>query len=137
MNVIDRQRFRLVHDRARQLAAEAVRLAPDGWTVEVKPPSRTLDQNAIFHAICSDIAKARPMWAGIKMEADDWKALLIDGHAKATGGKGSRLLPDLEGRGLVQVRESSAAMNKARATSLIDYCIAWAIGQGITLRERT
>jgi hypothetical protein len=49
-----------------------------------------------------------------------------------------RLVPDLEGHGLVQLRESSARMSKGRASSLIDYVVAWATTQGIdiTVPER-
>ena len=88
--------------------------------------------------MCDDIAKARPVWNDMPMTADDWKQLLVLSHAVATDGGGVRLTKDLEGSGLVQLRESTARMSKARATSLIDYVIAWATAQGIqiTIPER-
>lgn len=124
--------FRLV-GRGRAAALDAVANAPDGWVVRVGPPRRSLDQSALFHALCAQIAKAKPEWAGIPMDAESWKALLVVSHAAATAEGGVRLVPDLEGSGLVQLRESTATMSKARASSLIEYVQAWAAGQGIEL----
>ena len=119
--------------RGRAAALDAVANAPDGWTVKLTPPKRSLDQSALFHALCGQIAKARPTWAGMPMDADDWKALLVVSHAKVTGGSGARLVRDLEGDGLIQLRESTATMNKARASSLIEYTQSWAAQNGIEL----
>ena len=101
--------------------------------VRIGPPRRSLDQSALFHALCGQIAKAKPEWAGLPMDADDWKALLVVSHAKATTDSGIRLVPSLEGGGLVQLRESTATMTKDRASSLIEYAQAWAAQNGIEL----
>lgn len=130
------QTFRMVHHAARDGAVRAVRAAPEGYVVVVRPPNRSLDQNAKAHAMFSDIAKAKPVWNGINMDAEDWKALLIVSHAVATkDGSPYRMVPDLEGSGFVQLRESSARMSKDRASSLIEYVTAWATSQGIQLRD--
>ena len=42
----DKRIYFLVHDVARKLAAAQCMLAPAGYSVEIKEPSRTLDQNA-------------------------------------------------------------------------------------------
>lgn len=130
------ERFRTVlgSETHRQLIGSKVATSPPGCVVTIDPPRRTLDQNALFHSLCGEIAKARPTWANIHMDAEDWKALLVMSHAVATQeGNGSRLVADLEGHGLVQLRESTARMNRARSSSLIDYTIAWATGQGIEI----
>ncbi len=134
----DRQFFRLVHDVARTRAIAAVKAAPMGMVVEIKTARRSLDQNAKFHAAVADIAKARPEWNGVHMDAEDWKALLVLSHAIATGGLDGqlRMVPDLEGKGFVQLRESTARMSKARSSSLIEYTIAWAATHGIVLHDR-
>jgi hypothetical protein len=116
--------FYLVHDTARRNACAAVMAAEQGMVVTIRKPNRTLDQNAKFHAMCDDIAKARPEYAGIRMDADDWKALLVLSHATATKGEGGklRLVPDLEGEGYIQLRESTARMPRCpRSSSLIEY----------------
>lgn len=115
--------FYLVHDTARRMACQAVNAAEQGMVVTIRKPNRTLDQNAKFHAAVDDIAKARPEWNGLRMDADDWKALLILSHAIATGGEGGslRLVPDLEGKGFVQLRESSARMSDLLCLQLCDW----------------
>lgn len=130
--------FRLVHPTARRMAADVLAKAPDGYVCVIRPPNRSLDQNAKLHSLISDIAKAKPVWNGVNMDDEDWKALLILSHAVATQGEGAatRLVPDLESHGFVQLRESSARMSKERSSSLIEYCMAWAVSHDVPLRER-
>lgn len=132
MNITERRKFVLGSETHRQFVGTLIATSQPGCVVTIDPPRRSIDQNALFHSLCGEIAKAKPEWSGIHMDAEDWKALLVCSHAVATQeGKGQRLVADLEGHGLVQLRESTARMNKARATSLIDYVISWATGQGI------
>lgn len=90
---------------------------------------RNLDQNAKFHAICSDLAKSDLTWAGRRRDADEWKALLVSGHAVATKA-GGEVVPGLEGE-FVSIRESTSQMNKTRASSLIEYAVAFCAAHGI------
>ena len=120
------------HNRA--AAVDAVKNAPDGHVVRIGPPNRSSDQNRIFHAIVDDFAKAMPEYHGVPMDAESWKSVLIVSFTKETAGGDIRLVPDLDGGGLVQIRESSARMSKARATALIDYAMAEAARLGVPLR---
>jgi hypothetical protein len=129
----DRRTFILVNDRVRANALDEVRRAPDGFVVTVSERTRSTDQNAMFHAICSDIAKSGFKFAGKPRAADVWKVLLISGHAAATG-DGNEVLPGLEGE-FVNIRESSARMGVRRAASLITYCLAFCDTNGIALTE--
>jgi hypothetical protein len=119
--------------QARQNAIEAVRTAPDGWSVTVKPATRSVEQNAKFHALCSDLAKARIVWAGKPRTATEWKVLLVSAHAVATKEQGE-IVPGLEGE-FVNVRESTALMSKARGASLIEYTQAFCANHGILEQE--
>lgn len=119
----DKQYFRLVHGEARRRAAQAVQNAPDGHAVTIAPASRTLDQNAKFHALCSDIAKSGAQWAGKARDTASWKVLLVSGHAVATK-EGSEIVPGLEHE-FVNIRESTALMSKRRGASLIEYALAF------------
>ena len=127
----DKRIYKLVHDTARKLAAAQCQLAPDGWVVEIKPATRTLDQSAKFHAICGDIAKSGIHWAGKPRTAAQWKCLLVSGHAVATG-YGSDVLPGIEGE-FINLRESTALMSKKRSSSLIEYAIAFCVEHSIKL----
>lgn len=115
--------YRLVHDEARRRAAQDCMKADEGWMVTVQEPSRSLDQNAKFHAICSDLAASGLCWAGKSRTTAQWKVLLVSGHAIATK-QGSEMVPGLEGE-FVNLRESTAAMSKARSSSLIEYALAF------------
>jgi hypothetical protein len=125
--------FVMAHPQARARAVEAVRLAPDGWEVHVKPPKRSTDQNAKFHAICSDIAKSGLQWAGKTRNAAQWKVLLVSGHATATK-EGAELVPGLEGE-FVNIRESTALMSVRRGASLIEYALAFCAMHEVRLSE--
>lgn len=112
----------LAHHEARRRAMTAVADAPDGYVIKVAPPTRSLDQNAKFHAICADLA-GMP-WAGKPRTAAEWKVLLVSGHAVATK-EGAEVVPGLEGE-FINIRESTAAMSKKRGASLIEYAQAFA-----------
>lgn len=116
---------------SRDRALNAVREAPDGYVVTISEQFRNLDQNAMFHAICTDVAKSGAKWAWKARSADEWKVLFVSGHSIATG-KGADMVPGLENE-FVNLRESTARMSKARASSLIEYAIAWCAMNGVKL----
>jgi len=124
-----KRQFILVHDEARRGALQCVAEASDGMVVTVSEPTRNLDQNAKFHAICSDLGKAGIQWAGKKRTAEQWKILLVSGHAMATK-EGAEVIPGLEGE-FVNIRESTALMSKKRSSSLIEYAQAFCASVGV------
>lgn len=131
--LIDRQNPKwgqVIQSLAGFLTAES---AAHALRVVVGEPSRTLEQNAKFHAICTDVAKSGTKWAGKPRSAAAWKCLLVSGHAIATG-EGADVVPGLEGE-FINLRESTALMSVRRGASLIEYTQAWCAGQGVKLRE--
>lgn len=129
----DRRVFVLAHDQARRNAAAFIAQAPEGWRVSVEPPKRTGDQNAKFHALCSDIARSGFEWMGKARTATQWKVLLVSGHAVATK-EGSEVVPGIEGE-FVNIRESTAQMSVKRGASLIEYTLAFCAAHGIEIRD--
>jgi len=113
--------------------AKPMLLAEHRLVLEVRPESRTLDQNAHFHALCGDIARSGIEWFGKPRKADEWKVLLVSGHAKATKQEAD-VVPGLEGE-LVNLRESTARMSRQRASSLIEYTLAFCAEHGVELRD--
>lgn len=97
--------------------------APAGFEVAIRPPTRSLPQNAKFHAICTDVDGLA--WYGKARDKDEWKTLFVSGHAQATG-RASEIVEGLEGE-LVAIRESTARMSKERSSSLIEYSQAFAV----------
>lgn len=125
--------FRLVHDQARAGAHKGIDDALDGYTVTIAEPRRNGDQNAKFHAICTDIARCGHQWAGKRRTADQWKVLLVSAHSKATAEE-FEIVPGLEGE-FVNIRESTALMSVRRSASLITYALAFCDLSGIQLTE--
>lgn len=128
----ERKRFVLISDIVRQNALNALRNLPLGWTVTLAPKQRSADQNNHFHALCADMAASGIPFAGKPRNADQWKVLFISGHAVATNTPGE-VIPGLEGE-FVAIRESSATMGVGRASSLIDYTLAYMADHGVEPR---
>jgi hypothetical protein len=99
--------------------------------VEVKPDTRSLEQNDHFHAVCEDLAKSGLEWQGKPRTKAQWKVLLVSAHAVATG-EGAEMIPGLEGE-FVNIRESTAQMSVARSSSLIEYALAFCAMKGVPL----
>ena len=117
----ERLHFRLVHDEARRRAMQAICDAKDGAVVEIRPDTRSLEQNAKLHALLQEMEGME--WFGRPRNAMEWKVLMVSAHNVATG-KGTEVVPGLEGE-LVNIRESTASMSKGRLSSLIEYITAW------------
>lgn len=128
-----RRRFVLAHQEARDRAVAFVKAAPDGWEVIVRPKTRSLGQNALFHSLCEDIARSGITFGGKRLDASGWKLLLVSGHAIATG-EGSDIVAGLEGE-MVNLRESTAQMTKARSSSLLDYALAFCAANDIRVSD--
>lgn len=128
-----RQKFTLINDRVRENAIQAIASAEEGTSVSIGPKTRSGDQNAKFHAICTDIANSQMTWAGKRRDAEAWKVLLVSGHTVATAGE-VEIIPGLENE-FVNIRESTARMSVGRAASLITYAIAFCDTNGIHLTE--
>jgi hypothetical protein len=125
--------FALVHQGARQRAAQAVANAPDGYTVTVAPATRNSSQNALLHALLTEIAKELP-WAGRKRDAETWKRLLTASWLRARG-ESIEVLPALDGHGIDVVFRRTSDLTKGECAELVDFIYAWATEQGVTFTE--
>jgi hypothetical protein len=114
------------------MASRACIQAPEGYVVEIKPRTRSLDQNAKLHAMFSDIAR-QATFHGKMRTAAQWKVIFISGHAMATG-SGADIIPGIEGE-FINIRESSAHMGVKRLNSLIEYVMAWGADNEIRWSE--
>jgi len=120
--------LKITGEAARKAACREVLAAPDGHVVKIGEPTRSLEQNAKFHAICEDVSKTAK-FAGRHRTPEEWKLLFVSGHSIATK-RGQELVAGLEGE-WCNLRESTAKMSKARLSSLIEYCLAWCAQNGI------
>ncbi|RUW04018.1 recombinase [Mesorhizobium sp. M1A.F.Ca.IN.020.04.1.1] len=117
----------------RALAKQLIDRAPVNAIITIREMTRNVDQNAKFHAICSDLARSSFAWAGKRRNAEEWKVLLVSGHTVATKGQ-VEIVPGLEGE-FVNVRESTSRMNVSRASSLIEYAVAFCASHNVALSD--
>jgi hypothetical protein len=129
----ERMTFKLIHSAARHGAVEAIKRAPDGYVCEVRPAKRSLDQNARFHAMLSDIAKSGAEVCGKPRDLDDLKVLFVSAWRAATKQPGEVVM-GIEGEP-VQLRRSTTSLSVKEMADLITYVDAWAATRGIELRD--
>jgi hypothetical protein len=127
------QTYVLLDEPRKRRACNAIMQAQAGSVCKIGDPKRSLNQNAKFHAICTDIAKSGFEWAGKQRTADECKALLVSAHAVASGEPGEVVL-GLEGE-FVSIREKTSSMIKKRGSSLIAYIEAFCAICGIELND--
>lgn len=115
----------LAHDIARQRAVEAVRGAPAGWVVRISPPSRTLEQNALYWAAIGAVAEqVRPQGRG--HDPDVWhayfKALFLPGRVLE--------LPTGE---VMEAAPTTTGLSRAQFSDYVDEVLAWATTRGVII----
>jgi len=122
-----KQVFTLVHATARSRALEAVRAAPDGMVGEVKPPNRTLEQNALLWSRLTEISR-RVEWHGRYLDPESWKHIFTAALSKQD------VVPGIDG-GFVILEKSTARMSKREMTDLLDLIDAFAAERNIDWKD--
>ena len=121
------QTVRLLGARQRDLARDLIARAPDGAVVQISPPKRTLDQNALLWALLSDISRAKPDGRGHTPEV--WKALVM--HAC---GHETRFEMGLNGEPF-PVGFRSSRLSKSQMSDLIEFIYAYGGRCGVPWSE--
>ena len=119
--------FILSTPAARANAVRAVQLAPDGVTVTIAEPRRTLEQNDRMWAMLTRLSHAQPN--GRKGTPDDWKHWIM--HAC---GFECQFMEGLDGRHFPTGFKSSRLTVKQMA-ALMDWMEAYAAEHGINMGE--
>lgn len=135
----DKQMFVLAHPEARRRAAHAVQNAPEGYVVRVSPPSKTREQENLYHAMITDIASQAECFA--RWDEEDTKRLLVDAFALAMREAGTplhhdgRVVPSLDGLRTVQLGIQTSKFWKAEASEFIEFLSAWGAENGIVFAD--
>ena len=90
-------------------------------------PTRSLAQNALLHALLTDISVSTP-WAGELRDVETWKRLLTCAWMRATG-QGALMLPAIDGHGFDVLYRRTSQLDVAEMTELIEYIQAWHVTQ--------
>lgn len=118
-----------------QFACEFLELGKNA-KVEVSEalPKRSIDQNAMFHAICGDIAR-QIEWAGRKLDGEAWKRLLVDAWARTENRCQGHIVPSLDGQSIVNLGIQTRRMTVGEMADLITFAQAWAVEHDVRLSD--
>ena len=101
-------------------------------TMEIKLKSKTREQEEKYHAMINDIAK-QAQHLGAKWSSEDWKRLLVDQFLRETEDKQSKIVPNLDGSGIVQLGLQTRNFTKEQANEFIEWLYSWSAENGINL----
>ncbi len=124
----DKRTFILVHPQARANAVHAVKTTPDGYAVIIRPPTRSLDQNAKLWAALTDVSR-QVVWHGRKLDPESWKHVFTAALSKQD------VVPGIEG-GFVVLGKSTSKMTKAEMAELIELITAFGVQQGVAFGDQ-
>lgn len=101
----------------------------DGWRVEFKAPKRSDEQSAKMWAMLGEVSK-QARHHTLKLEAADWKLLFLNALRRET-----RMVPNLDGNGLVSLERSSSDLSVAEMRDLIELIYEFGARNGVRFRE--
>ena len=102
------------------------------FQVEIRYKQRSNDQNEKYHAMIGDIAK-QAQHMGAKWSAEDWKRLLVDQYLRETENLQGKIIPNLDGSGIVQLGYQTRKFTKEQASEFVEWLYSWAANNGINL----
>lgn len=97
-------------------------------------PTRSLEQNAMLHAICGDVARQKT-WAGQRLDTEAWKRLLVDAWARVEGKQQGRVVPSLDGHSVVNLGIQTRSMKVGDMADLITFAQAWCFENDVRLSD--
>lgn len=100
----------------------------------IKRERKSRDQEEMYHAIIGIIAK-QASHLGAKWDAEDWKRFLVWQFAKEVGINTGKLVPSLDGTGIVQLGMQTRKFTKDQASQFTEWLMAWAAQNGIEIPE--
>ena len=102
--------------------------------MEIKAESKSRDQEAKYHAMLAEIAE-QASHLGANWSIEDWKRLMVDLFAKETGLQGGKIIPSLDGSGIVQLGLQTRNFTKEQAMEFITFLEAWGATNGIIFKD--
>lgn len=95
--------------------------------VEIKPATRTLDQNALLWPLLTELSE-QVEWYGQKLTKDEWKSVMTAGL------KRDKIVPGIDG-GFVVLGMSTSKMDKRTFSELIELIYAFGAQHGVKFKE--
>lgn len=93
---------------------------------------RSIEQNAMFHAICGDISQ-QLQWCGKTLDTEAWKRLLVDAWARAEGKVQAQVVPSLDGQSVVNLGIQTRRLTVGQMADLITFAQAYCVEHDVRL----
>lgn len=113
-------------ERAKRL----IDAAPEGAVMNIRPATRTNEQNAKLWAMLSDVSRAKP--EGRELTPEVWKVLFM-----AALGHAVRFEVGLDGNGVIPIGFHSSRLNKQQMSDLIEMIYEYGARHGVQWTEET
>lgn len=120
----------LSHQTARNNAAQACRTAPDGYVVEIKEMTRTLEQNSKMWPMLEDISK-QVKWYEHWLTQDEWKDFFSAIILK------QKVVPNMDSTGFIAVGGSTSKMGRKMFSDLIELMYAFGADHDVVWSEKS
>ena len=105
-------------------------------TLEIKPASKSRDQERLYHELIGQIAK-QAQHMGSKWDSESWKRLLVDKFVREELNEATKVIPNLDNNGIVQLGLQTRNFTKEQASEFVEFLFAWCANNGIALNEKT
>lgn len=99
--------------------------------MDIQQTPKSREQEEKYHAMIGEIAK-QAEHLGAKWDAESWKRLLVDQFMRDSKMGGNRILPNLDGTGIVQLGSQTRRFSKEQASEFVEWLLAWGAEHGIT-----
>lgn len=99
------------------------------YVVEVKPFTRTIEQNKILWAMLTDVSE-QVNWHGNKLSNEDWK------HIFSAALSQQRVVPNIDGNGFVVLGKSTSKMSVAEMSDMIELIQAFGAQNNVKFKDK-
>lgn len=127
---MEKQRYFLRSKEIKERAARAVLSASEDMVCEIKPATRTLEQNARLWSMLGEVSE-QVEWYGQHLSPEDWKTMFTASLKK------SRVVPSLDPGGFVVMGLHTSKMTKAELSSLMELIEAFGAERGVVFKDPT
>ena len=98
------------------------------FIVEVKPLTRTLEQNAKLWAMLNDVSE-QVNWHGQRLTPEDWK------HVFSAALNQQRVVPNIDSTGFVVLGQSTSKMTVRQMADMIELINAFGAEHNVNFKE--
>lgn len=125
---MEKKTFWLINQNIKENACEAIMNAPEGYRVQIQPPTRTLQQNDKLWAMLNEVSK-QVEWYGQYYPKEVWKTIFLTAY-----GVEMRFVPAIDG-GQIPIARSSTRLTISQMSDLIEIIYAFGAKHGVRFKE--